>query len=112
MEQDYQSPSHTSTLAIVSLVTGIICWFILPFLGAIVAVVTGHLAKREIKDSQGSLSGDGLATAGLVLGYIHLALSICGICVGIIFLILGMTPIICLPFMNEFGIWLSLLFGF
>ncbi len=75
------------------------------------AVVTGHMAKREIKVSQGSLSSDGLVTAGLVLGYLHLALCICGICIGINFLIFGITQLVSLSFMNEFGIWLTLLFG-
>lgn len=111
-EQYYQQPIQTSTLAIVSLVSGIVCWFILPFLGAIVAVITGHMAKREIRDSQGLLTGDGMATAGLALGYLHLVLSVCGLCVAVIFIVLGLTPLVCIPFVNEFGIWLSPLLNF
>ena len=40
-------------------------------MGAIVAIVTGHLARREIRRT--AERGSGLATAGLVLGYLHLA---------------------------------------
>ena len=58
-----------STLAIVSLVAGIAGWTIVPVLGAIVAVITGHLAKNEIRESNGQIGSDRLATAGLVLGY-------------------------------------------
>ena len=65
---------RTSPMAIVSLVFGIGCWVIFPFLGAIVAVVTGHIARGEIRRAPpGTLEGDGLALAGLILGWIHLA---------------------------------------
>ena len=113
-EQNFQQPYETSTLAIVSLVSGIVSWFLLPILGAIIAVITGHMAKREIRDSQGRLTGDGMATAGLVLGYLQLVLSICGLCVAVIFILLGLSlsPILCLPFVNELGIWLSPLLGY
>lgn len=58
-----------SSLAIVSLIAGIVGWTILPFIGSIVAVITGHLAKKEIRESGGTMSGDGMALAGLILGY-------------------------------------------
>jgi hypothetical protein len=64
----------TSTTAIVSLVFGIICWIAIPFIGAIVAIVCGHVARTEIRNSPpGSVEGDGMAVAGLILGYLHLA---------------------------------------
>jgi len=65
----------TSTTAIVSLVFGIICWIAIPFIGAIVAIICGHVARTEIRNSPpGSIEGDGMAVAGLILGYLHLAL--------------------------------------
>jgi hypothetical protein len=65
----------TSTPAIISLVFGIICWIAIPFIGAIVAIVCGHVARAEIRRAApGSIDGDGLAVAGLILGYAHLAL--------------------------------------
>jgi len=66
--------TKTSTLAIISLVMGIVTWLILPIVGAFVAVITGHMAKKEIRTSSGHLTGDGLATAGLVLGYLQIIL--------------------------------------
>ena len=66
---------RTSTLAIVSLISGIASWLPLPLLGAIVAVVCGHLARGEIRRAPaGTIEGDGMAIAGLILGYAHLAL--------------------------------------
>ena len=63
-----------SVLAIVSLVSGLVGWTFIPVVGAIAAVITGHLAKKEIRDSGGALSGDGMALAGLILGYVQLGL--------------------------------------
>jgi len=65
----------TSTTAVISLVFGILCWMAIPFIGAVVAVVCGHLARGEIRRAPpGSIEGDGMAVAGLVLGYAHLVL--------------------------------------
>lgn len=77
----------TSTLAIISLVAGILGWTLLPFLGSIGAIITGHMARSEIRRSNGALEGDGLALIGLVLGWLTVILSILGIL--FIFLFLG-----------------------
>ncbi len=74
------APVQASSLAIVSLVSGVACWFVLPLIGAIIAVITGHMAKKEIRESAGRLSGVEMANAGLTLGYVHLALSAIMVC--------------------------------
>ena len=70
----------TSTAATVSLVFGILAYVVLPVIAAIIAVVAGHMARREIRNSGGQIGGSGMATAGLVLGYIQIALTILAIC--------------------------------
>jgi hypothetical protein len=65
---------QTCTTAMLSLVFGVISWFALPVVGALIAIICGHMARAEIRRSQGQLDGDGLAVGGLVLGYLHLAL--------------------------------------
>lgn len=70
---------QTSNLAIVSLVSGILGWTLLPFLGSLAAVITGHMARSEIRKSNGNLDGDGLAITGLVLGWISLGLLVVGL---------------------------------
>jgi len=88
----YQPPATRSTnaLAVVSLVSGIAAWCVFPFIGAIVAVVCGHLARGEIRHAPpGSVEGDGMAVAGLVLGYVQLVLSGLFIILAIGFVILG-----------------------
>lgn len=81
----------TSVLAICSLVFGIGGFVFLPFLGSIAAVICGHMARNELRRRQGQLRGDGLAMAGLILGYIGIALTILAI-VGIIVILFLDTP--------------------
>ena len=69
-----------STAAVVSLIFGILSWVMLPAIGPIVAVVAGHLARNEIRASNGQIGGGGMATAGLILGYLQLALGLLAIC--------------------------------
>ena len=73
------SPKQNSTLAVVSLVSGLLGWTLLPFLGSIVAIITGHMARAEIRRSPDTFDGDGLAVAGLVLGWLSIALGIMAI---------------------------------
>lgn len=60
----------TNTLAIISLVTGILGPFCCLFL-TIAAIVCGHIARSQIKKNPLE-TGNGLAVAGLILGYIGL----------------------------------------
>ncbi|GAB2657286.1 DUF4190 domain-containing protein [Arenimonas aestuarii] len=69
-------PRQTSALAITSLVSGLLGWTFLPLVGSLVAIVTGHMARAEIQRSNGQLDGDGLAIAGLVLGWLVIAISV------------------------------------
>jgi len=46
-------------------------WILCPFLGGLLAVILGHTARGQIRRT--GEGGGGMATAGLVLGYIHLA---------------------------------------
>ena len=72
----------TSNMAVISLVAGVLGLTFFPLLGSIVAVITGPMAKKEILDSGGELSGEGMATAGMVLGWIAIALMVFGLCIG------------------------------
>ena len=71
---------RTSGTAIASLVFGILSWCVLPLIGAILAVILGHSARSEIRRAPpGTIDGDGLAIAGLILGWAHIALFIAAI---------------------------------
>lgn len=62
--------TETSGKALVSLICGLL--FFIPFL-FIVAIVFGHLALSDIRKSAGRLKGQGMAIAGLILGYLWIA---------------------------------------
>lgn len=72
---------RTSTLAVISLIFGILGWLPVPVIGSVVAIVTGHLARGEIRRDPQGLDGDGMAVAGLVLGYTALAVGVLAIAI-------------------------------
>jgi hypothetical protein len=64
-----------SAAAIISFVFGLIAVFfdsMLFLIPSIIAIIAGHVAKSNIKSSNGQLDGSGFATAGLVLGYLSI----------------------------------------
>ena len=65
-----------NTLAVVSLASAI------SGIGALIAVITGHVSLAQIKRS--GESGRGLAIAGVVVGYIHIAFWIIFVALGVI----------------------------
>ena len=73
---------QTSGLAIAALVSGIAGWTILPLLGSILAIFLGYAARNEIRRDPDRLTGEGLAVAGLVLGWIMVGISVLGLCLG------------------------------
>lgn len=73
---------QTSGMAIASLVSGIAGWTLFPLLGSILAIVLGYAARREIRQQPDQLTGDGLAVAGLVLGWLAVGLTVVGLCAG------------------------------
>lgn len=86
--------SKTNGMAITSLVLGILS---IPadlcygsgILFGIAAIIVGFVARKQIKESQGTQSGDGLALAGIITGAVG-GLVIGGIiCIVAIFLLLG-----------------------
>lgn len=66
--------AKTSALALWSLILGILSWICLGPLTAVPAIICGHLALPRIRNAAGQLTGQGLAIAGLVLGYVGLVL--------------------------------------
>jgi type II secretory pathway pseudopilin PulG len=65
-------PATTSGLAITSLVLGVVG--LICVITSIPAVICGHIACSNIKQSNGGQKGRGLAITGLVLGYLIIAI--------------------------------------
>jgi hypothetical protein len=72
------STGQTSGKAIASLILGIGGFLILPIVLSVLAIILGRSAKREIAERPG-LGGEGLATAGIVLGWCGVAVVLVGI---------------------------------
>jgi type IV pilus assembly protein PilA len=66
----HTSPQVSSGKALASLICGI---FFFVFPSAIAAIILGHISLSEIRKSAGRLTGHGMAVAGLVLGYLGVA---------------------------------------
>lgn len=100
-EEPYQQqppPSApTNTMALTSMIAGIVGWTIATLLGSLVAIITGHMAKKELRERMGQESGDGMATAGLVMGYLQVIPSVLCICVILVMFAMGMT----IPFLDA-----------
>src|SRR3954464_14759079 len=79
--QDYgppnpYGPSQSSGSATASLVLGICGFVVCPVVCSVLAIVFAHQAYREIDASGGRIGGRGLAQAGLILGWIGVALCV------------------------------------
>ena len=64
----YPAPAKTNTLAIVSLVSAIVGFVLIPFIPSVVAVITGHMSLGQVKKT--GEQGRGLALAGTIVGWV------------------------------------------
>jgi thiol:disulfide interchange protein len=80
------APAKTDPLAIWSLVLGILAFMCccIPFVPSVLAVVLGGQSREKIRASGGTLTGEGLAQAGVILGWIGIALDVAGCIIGMI----------------------------
>ena len=78
------APASTSGWAIFSLIAGILAWLGVFGLGGIAAIVSGYIAKNEINNSGGRIGGNGMATTGLVLGWLNIAFACLGCCLAVL----------------------------
>ena len=69
-----QGPTRNNGMAIAALVCGIAGFLCL--IPGILGIIFGFVAKGQIRQSNGTQRGDGMATAGIVLGCIWVAITI------------------------------------
>ena len=85
----YAPQGTTSQKALWSLILAIVSFVVCGIFASIPAIILGSMAKKEIQASGGALTGDGLAKAGVILGWINIVISILAILVFIIMAIVG-----------------------
>ncbi|MER3514520.1 MAG: hypothetical protein C4310_09150 [Chloroflexota bacterium] len=82
-------------MAIVSLVTGILGLTLCVGLGGVIALITGYMARNEIRQKPGMYTGEGLATAGLVLGGVGIAYFVLSLVLGVLGFMFAMAFSLC-----------------
>lgn len=80
-QQPYGAPAYgygalprVNPLAIVALVSSLVGLFVIPLIGQIVGIITGHISLKQIKTT--GERGRGMALSGVLIGYISLGLGI------------------------------------
>ncbi len=69
----YPTTPATNGLAVAALILGIVGW--LPCgVGSLIAVVLGFIARNQIREARGRQAGEGLALAGIILGFLAIGL--------------------------------------
>lgn len=71
----YPVPRDYNGFAISSLTLGVLSLILIGgmLIGAVLAIVLGHIARREIAQSTEDEAGSGMATAGIILGWVGVA---------------------------------------
>jgi hypothetical protein len=77
----YGMPLQTATAAVVSLVCGILgmlslLFFVVTPVMALIAIISGHVARGKVRAAPRQVGGDGMAITGLILGYLSMAISL------------------------------------
>jgi uncharacterized protein DUF4190 len=68
-------PLPSSSLATLSMVMGILGFTFLPLIATVIALITGYAARKETRSVPPRASGDGMATAGIIMGWIQVGLA-------------------------------------
>jgi hypothetical protein len=75
------TPQPTNGFATASLILGLVGWAACG-VGSVLAVIFGFIAHGQIRQSQGRQGGDGMAKAGIILGFVGIALVVLFIVIG------------------------------
>jgi hypothetical protein len=73
----YTPSPPKNDLAVWSLITGVLSYVMCPLLLGVAAIITGTMGRRAA--DEGLANNRGMATAGLILGWVNVALSVLGI---------------------------------
>lgn len=81
------APTTTNGMAVASLVLGIVGVVgflgVLFIIGSILALVFGYVARGQIDQARGTQTGRGMATAGVVLGWVGVGLTLLALLIAV-----------------------------
>jgi Domain of unknown function (DUF4190) len=69
------APPQTDDKAVISLVLGVLSLISFSILAGIPAIIVGRMSRENIRASSGRLTGEGMATAGIVMGWVSVGLA-------------------------------------
>ena len=92
----YTPPPPKNDLAVWSLVTGILSYVMCPILLGVAAIITGTMGRKAA--DEGLADNRGMATAGVILGWVNIGLSVLGIVLFFVLLSAGLLA-------GAFGDW-------
>ena len=109
MSESYYTPPRAETpnsgMAIASLIASILGITFVPTIGSIVGLTLGYMARNKIRQSGGTIGGEGMAKWGIIVGWVGIGLAAIGICIAIL-LVAGVLAIpglgICAALGNSF----------
>jgi hypothetical protein len=95
MSQEYSyapppAAPPSSGMAIASLIASILGLTLLPTIGSIVGLILGYMARNQIQDSGGTMGGEGLAKAGIIVGWIGIGFTLIACCIVVLAFALGL----------------------
>jgi hypothetical protein len=74
---------------VISLILGILGLVSFSILAGIPAIILGNMSRNNIRASSGRLGGEGMATAGIVMGWVSVGLAGLAVLVVIIIIIVA-----------------------
>ena len=87
----------TNGKATASLILGIVGLFMCPVICSVMAIILGTMAKSEIAASGGYQTGESNAKAGIILGWIGMALALIGVVIVVVAIIAAAATTNALP---------------
>jgi hypothetical protein len=99
-----RSGPPTSGTAIASLIFSVLGIIqVLPIIGSVAGLILGYVARSDIRDSGGRIQGEGMARAGIVLGWVGVGLAVLVACL----VVLVLAGVVTIPFAIGLCAWLD-----
>ena len=95
MSEEYYTATASDApsrgMAIAGLIASILGITVVPTIGSIIGLILSYVARNSIRESDGEIGGEGIAKAGIIVGWIGIGLAFFGVCIGLAFLVFGVV---------------------
>jgi hypothetical protein len=84
-----RSSGKSITILVLGIASIVLLFSCIGFIPAIIALVLAPGAKREIRESEGQLTGEGMITGGVITSWVTIGLTVVGIVLFVVLLMVG-----------------------